>query len=269
MTSWRFHRHRDRWAAAHSSACCCYASQLLWHYYAGTGRTGFLAVPPNNYPFYNEFEKYVPVMQADGGQLSGDAPAVVIWLAGCFYMMHVVGPRQCHLMRLAHGSPPPLGGTEWKPMYHPTPEQAEADRAAAYAAGVPHGYVPAGNRHADGPTIRLTVISELVRNQGRILWLYQLLQIATPSTNLKARHPAALPLHLLTITQHDANEYGENVDSTTGQHSGGPFTIDVSPSVRVEELRRIIRDRGGIIPALQRLSYAGRNLEDAQRTLEQ
>lgn len=37
----------------------------------GTGRTGFLSVPPNNYPFYNEDEKYVPVMQADGGQLSG------------------------------------------------------------------------------------------------------------------------------------------------------------------------------------------------------
>lgn len=38
---------------------------------AGTGRTGYLAVPPNNYPFYSEGEKYVPVMQADGGQLSG------------------------------------------------------------------------------------------------------------------------------------------------------------------------------------------------------
>jgi hypothetical protein len=28
-------------------------------------------VPPNNYPFYNDDEKYVPIMQADGGQLSG------------------------------------------------------------------------------------------------------------------------------------------------------------------------------------------------------
>lgn len=37
----------------------------------GTGRTGFLPVPPNNYPFYSDEEKYVPVMQADGGQLSG------------------------------------------------------------------------------------------------------------------------------------------------------------------------------------------------------
>lgn len=38
---------------------------------AGTGRTGFIPVPPNNYPFYSAEEKYVPVMQADGGQLSG------------------------------------------------------------------------------------------------------------------------------------------------------------------------------------------------------
>lgn len=38
---------------------------------AGTGRTGMYRVPPNNYPFYSEEERYVPVIQADGGQLSG------------------------------------------------------------------------------------------------------------------------------------------------------------------------------------------------------
>lgn len=37
----------------------------------GTGRTGFIPVPPNNYPFYGPEEQYTPVMQADGGQLSG------------------------------------------------------------------------------------------------------------------------------------------------------------------------------------------------------
>jgi hypothetical protein len=31
----------------------------------------------------------------------------------------------------------------------------------------------------------------------------------------------------------------------------------VSPKMRVEELRNVIRDKGGILPALQRLSYAG------------
>ena len=29
-------------------------------------------VPPNNYPFYGERERYTPVIQSDGGQLSGD-----------------------------------------------------------------------------------------------------------------------------------------------------------------------------------------------------
>lgn len=38
---------------------------------AGTGRTGFSRVAPNHYPFYAEHEKYMPMLQADGGQLSG------------------------------------------------------------------------------------------------------------------------------------------------------------------------------------------------------
>jgi hypothetical protein len=33
----------------------------------------------------------------------------------------------------------PAVAAEWQPMYAPSREQAEADRAAAYAAGVPHG----------------------------------------------------------------------------------------------------------------------------------
>lgn len=41
----------------------------------GTGRTGFLAVAPNNYPFYHGAEVYTPVMQKDGGQLSGGCAA--------------------------------------------------------------------------------------------------------------------------------------------------------------------------------------------------
>ena len=48
-------------------------------------------------------------------------------------------------------------------MYHPTAEQAELDRKAAYEAGVPHGYVPHGDKYAGLPTITLTVLSELVR----------------------------------------------------------------------------------------------------------
>lgn len=52
---------------------------------------------------------------------------------------------------------------EWMPMYHPTAEQAEIDRKKAYESGVPHGYVPPGDKYKDLPTITLTVLSELVR----------------------------------------------------------------------------------------------------------
>lgn len=38
--------------------------------------------------------------------------------------------------------------------------------------------------------------------------------------------------------------------------------LQVSPKMRVEELRNVIRDVGGILPALQRLSYAGEGLTD-------
>ena len=40
--------------------------------------------------------------------------------------------------------------------------------------------------------------------------------------------------------QHDDSEYGEIVDKQ-GKHSGGPFRIDVSPKMRVEDLRKVIR----------------------------
>lgn len=39
--------------------------------------------------------------------------------------------------------------------------------------------------------------------------------------------------------------------SIDGIHSGGPFSIRVSPKMRVEELRNVIRDVGGVLPALQ------------------
>lgn len=45
------------------------------HWLAGTGRTGYLHVAPNNYPFYSDEEKYIPIMQSDGGQLSGKLQA--------------------------------------------------------------------------------------------------------------------------------------------------------------------------------------------------
>jgi hypothetical protein len=62
-------------------------------------------------------------------------------------------------------------------MYHPTPEQAEIDRKKAYESGIPHGYVPPGDKYKDLPTITLTVLSELVsaplphrKNKHGALW---------------------------------------------------------------------------------------------------
>lgn len=45
----------------------------------GSGRTGYWEVPPNNYDFYSEDEKYKPVVQPDGGVLSS---ACVVWRLG-------------------------------------------------------------------------------------------------------------------------------------------------------------------------------------------
>merc|ERR1712072_1681080 len=146
----------------------------------GTGRTGYMPIPPNNYPFYKGEEKYVPVVQPDGGQLS-----------------------------------------EWKPLYQPTKEQEDEDRKKAYESGVPHGYVPRGFRYQGMPTIKLTVRSEL----------------------------------------HKDDEYGSKRDQN-GKHSGGPFVIEVTPKMTVEDLRLEIKDKGGIIPGMQKLAYAGKKLDD-------
>ena len=112
-------------------------------------------------------------------------------------------------------------------MYAASPEQQAADRAAAFAAGVPAGYRAPGAAYEGQETIELWVESAL----------------------------------------HSPGEYGAEVDAATGAHTGGAFTVRVPLGMRVEDLRLVIRDVGGIPPALQRLSYAGRGLDDAQRTL--
>jgi hypothetical protein len=50
----------------------------------------------------------------------------------------------------------------------------------------------------------------------------------------------ALPL--LLFMQHGEHEYGELVNEE-GDHYGGPFSISISPKMRVEELRKVIRVR--------------------------
>jgi hypothetical protein len=115
-------------------------------------------------------------------------------------------------------------------MYAPTKEQAEADRDAAFAAGVPFGSAvahPTKHGSADGgggdgnssgrPPLRLRVVSEL----------------------------------------QSAEEGFREVN------------LVLSPEMTVEAARLAVRDATGVPPALCRLSFAGRRLEDARRTLGQ
>ena len=39
------------------------------------------------------------------------------------------------------------------------------------------------------------------------------------------------------MLQHQDNEYGEKISEETGEHSGGPCKITVSPKMRVEDVR--------------------------------
>ena len=58
-------------------------------------------------------------------------------------------------------------------MYNPTPEQADIDRQKAYDTGVPHGYVPPGDKYAGHATVRLLVRSELHTDEeyGGPFWI--------------------------------------------------------------------------------------------------
>lgn len=142
-------------------------------------------------------------------------------------------------------------------MYQPTPEQAEADRRAAYERGVPHGYVPPGQRHQGGPTITLRVVSELVRGSADHLAKGGSCSAQQGSrvgvlVSCHRRPFDRMSAHCLRLLQpathepreqHSEEEYGAEV-GPDGRHRGGPFTIDVSPRMRVEELRNVIRVGG-------------------------
>jgi hypothetical protein len=132
-------------------------------------------------------------------------------------------------------------------MYHPTPEQADLDRAAAYEAGVPHGFVAAGDKYRGLPTITLTVTSELVRRAaGGAGGPRHGPGVAVPGEcGRRLRRPQPNPTHR---AQHTDDEYGAKVDAQ-GQHSGGAFQVTVSPKMRLEELRKVIRVRLQALPA--------------------
>ena len=59
---------------------------------------------------------------------------------------------------------------------------------------------------------------------------------ATPAAPPPKPHQPAAP------TQHDPSEYGATI-GPDGRHSGGPFQVSVSPKIRIEELRCILRVR--------------------------
>ena len=119
----------------------------------GSGRTGYWEVPPNNYDFYSEAEKYKPNVQADGGILSSARHPS--WMIRSGARGNVASGKEPRLRARRAGRPtvrlgppvtsPPLTRAptrthpDAEPMYNPTPEQADADRQKAYETGVPHG----------------------------------------------------------------------------------------------------------------------------------
>ena len=80
---------------------------------------------------------------------------------------------------------------------------------------------------------------------------------------------AACPrVHLeysLQLVKHRAHERLQHHD----EEYGGPFGMEVSPKMKIDDLRKAIAEKCGIMPGMQKLSFAGKNFEDSQRTLEQ
>jgi hypothetical protein len=66
-------------------------------------------------------------------------------------------------------------------------------------------------------------------------------------------------------SKHRAHERLQHHD----EEYGGPFWMDVSPKMKIDDLRKAIAEKCGIMPGMQKLSFAGKNFEDSQRTLEQ
>ena len=50
----------------------------------------------------------------------------------------------------------------------------------------------------------------------------------------------------MPVLQHGDEEYGQ-YNAELGRHTGGPFTIKVSPLMRIEELRKVIYVSGNLI----------------------
>lgn len=123
--------------------------------------------------------------------------------------------------------------SETRKMYNPSADEAEADRLRAYQTGIPHGFTP--QPQATGTDSGSASV---------------LLKLTVSSTYFRS------------------HEYGPE-EREDGTHYGGPFAITVPASIRVDALKQIVQDEGGVPIALQKLSYAGKKLMDPNRTLEQ
>ena len=124
--------------------------------------------------------------------------------------------------------------SNWEPTYEPSTVKADADRLAAFEVGVPHGLRAGGgsapDTRAEAPTI---------------------------TAALKEKYGESPTARLLVVSElHRDEEYG------------GPFWVDVPTKARVHELRGVIAEHCGVLPGLQRLSFAGKKFEDPERNLE-
>ena len=121
--------------------------------------------------------------------------------------------------------------SDWQPMYEPSTVKEDADRLAAFEKGTPHGAVPAYRAVGDS--------------------------FAGEAERLREKYEGAPILRLLITSQlHRDEEYG------------GPFWIEVPSKTRLFELRRVIAHVCGVLPGLQRLTFAGKKMDDAERNLE-
>ena len=140
----------------------------------GSGKTGFWEIPPNNYDFYSEVEKYKPNVQADGAVLSSAGPAE---RERPFSL-----PRQ---RRLSSASPAEPSAAQMRSQCT-TRRRSRRRRTGrrrsrracrtvrcevtvrilepTRAPRGPAGYVPAGDKYAGQEKLKLLVRSEMVRS---------------------------------------------------------------------------------------------------------
>jgi len=91
--------------------------------------------------------------------------------------------------------------------------------------------VPPGNKYQDLPTIHLQVVSDLVRMLAVLPVISKHVCLPSQQTRHCSKYFAV---------QHDSSEYGAEIQED-GQHCKGPFYIDVSPRMRIEDLRLVIQ----------------------------